>query len=67
MKKQILATVLSAAMVASFCGVSVSADEAETYNVGILQLVEHDALDAATQGFKDALTDALGDAVTFDE
>ncbi|MCD7762601.1 MAG: ABC transporter substrate-binding protein [Lachnospiraceae bacterium] len=67
MKKQILATVLSAAMVASFCGVSVSADEAETYNVGILQLVEHDALDAATQGFKDAMTDALGDAVTFDE
>ncbi|MCD7716393.1 MAG: ABC transporter substrate-binding protein [Lachnospiraceae bacterium] len=67
MKKQILATVLSAAMVASFCGVSVSADEAETYNVGILQLVEHDALDAATQGFKDALTEALGDAVTFEE
>lgn len=25
------------------------------------------ALDAATQGFKDALTEALGDAVTFDE
>ncbi|MCC8102989.1 MAG: ABC transporter substrate-binding protein [Clostridiales bacterium] len=67
MKKQILASILSAAMVASFCGVGVSADEAETYTVGILQLVEHDALDAATQGFKDALTEAFGDAVTFDE
>jgi putative ABC transport system substrate-binding protein len=37
------------------------------YVVGILQLVQHEALDAATQGFKDALTEALGDAVTFDE
>ena len=39
----------------------------KTYVVGICQLVQHEALDAATQGFKDALTDALGDAVTFDE
>ncbi len=39
----------------------------ETYVVGICQLVQHDALDAATQGFKDALKDAFGDAVTFDE
>ena len=37
------------------------------YTVGICQLVQHDALDAATQGFRDALTEALGDAVTFDE
>ena len=35
--------------------------------VGICQLVQHEALDAATQGFKDALTDLLGSAVTFDE
>jgi len=35
--------------------------------VGICQLVQHDALDAATLGFKDALTEALGEAVTFDE
>lgn len=39
----------------------------ESYNVGICQLVQHVALDAATQGFKDALTEELGDAVTFDE
>ena len=38
-----------------------------TYTVGICQLVQHEALDAATQGFKDALTEELGDAVTFDE
>ncbi len=37
------------------------------YTVGICQLVQHDALDAATQGFKDALTEELGEAVAFDE
>lgn len=39
----------------------------EGYTVGICQLVEHPALDSATQGFKDALTEALGDKVVFDE
>ncbi|MGN0662531.1 MAG: ABC transporter substrate-binding protein [Faecalibacterium sp.] len=43
-----------------------SAAAAESYTVGICQLVEHVALDAATQGFEDALTAELGDAVTFD-
>lgn len=37
------------------------------YNIGICQLVQHEALDAATQGFKDALTEKLGeDGVKFD-
>ncbi len=39
----------------------------ENYTVGICQLVQHPALDAATQGFRDALTEKLGDKVTFDE
>ncbi len=43
------------------------ASEGGSYTVGICQLVQHAALDAATQGFKDALTEELGDAVTFDE
>ena len=37
-----------------------------SYTVGICQLVQHVALDAATQGFQDALKAKLGDAVTFD-
>lgn len=37
------------------------------YNVGICQLVQHEALDAATKGFKDALTEQFGDNVVFDE
>lgn len=41
---------------------------AETaYHIGICQLTQHDALDAATRGFRDAVTEALGSAVTFDE
>ena len=44
-----------------------AASDGETYTVGICQLAPHVALDAATQGFKDALTEALGDKVTFDE
>ena len=43
-----------------------SAASGETYTVGICQLVEHVALDAATQGFQDALVAELGDAVEFD-
>lgn len=36
------------------------------YHVGICQLMQHVALDAATQGFQDALTEKLGDQVAFD-
>ncbi|MCI2048527.1 MAG: ABC transporter substrate-binding protein [Lachnospiraceae bacterium] len=36
------------------------------YTVGICQLVQHVALDAATQGFEDALKAEFGDNVTFD-
>lgn len=39
---------------------------AESYTIGVCQLVQHDALDAATQGFIDALTEKLGDEVTVD-
>lgn len=65
MKKRLLAVLLTLTMVGSLtaCG---SANN-DGYNVGICQLVQHEALDAATQGFKDALTEALGDQVSFDE
>lgn len=41
--------------------------ETGAYTVGICQLVQHEALDAATEGFKAALKDKLGDKVIFDE
>lgn len=37
----------------------------KTYTVGICQLVQHEALDAATEGFCAALTEKLGDKVKF--
>lgn len=41
--------------------------EGKVYTVGVCQLVQHEALDAATQGFQDALIDALGEGnVVFD-
>ena len=43
-----------------------SAAADESYTVGICQLVQHAALDAATQGFEDAMTAAFGENVTFD-
>ena len=43
------------------------AAEAQVFNIGICQLVQHPALDLATQGFKDALTEKLGDSVSFNE
>ena len=79
--KKLAAIVLSGIMAVSMlagCGSDGNADgsaanngnsngnSGDTYNVGICQLVQHDALDAATQGFQDALTEKLGDKVSFD-
>ena len=83
MKKKILALALSAVMAlrlpacggsgsrsapaASAPAASAAPAEGAKYTVGICQLVQHDALDAATQGFKDAINEALPGQVEFDE
>ncbi len=43
-----------------------SASDGKTYKIGLCQLVQHDALDKATEGFQDALKEKLGDKVEFD-
>lgn len=75
--KKITAVALTAVMVGGlFAGCSSNAgkgaddnksNESKTYKVGICQLVQHDALDAATKGFKEALQAKLGDKVVIDE
>ena len=46
---------------------AVGSTDGQKYTIGILQQLEHPALDAASQGFEDALTELLGaDNVTFD-
>ena len=56
----------SAASSTASSAASSAAAPAESYTIGICQLVEHEALDAATQGFQDALVAQFGDAVSFD-
>lgn len=61
--KKLITLALALALVAlTFCAVA----EDKTYNVGVIQLVQHPALDQATQGFMDTLSEKLGDKVTFD-
>ena len=64
--KRILALGLSAVLVGSvFAGCA--AEETGKYKIGILQTVQHAALDQATKGFQDAVTNALGaENVEFD-
>ena len=64
--KKFLAVASVAAMTLSLCACGGKKDD--TYTVGICQLVQHEALDAATKGFKDALVEEFGeDGIKFDE
>lgn len=80
--KKITAAALSVLMIGGcFAGCSSSASNDEktsgddtatgkTFNVGICQLVQHDALDAATKGFReklDELAAADGNTIVYDE
>ena len=61
MKKVIcLLLVLAVAASLAFAGGSEEKTAKTTYNVGICQFVQHVALDAATQGFEDAIIEAVG-------
>ena len=62
------ASAADAASTADTASGTEAAADSKVYRVGICQLVQHGALDAATQGFKDALVEALGEGnVKFDE
>ena len=75
--KKILALICAAVMLLSLaaCGSKTDAEgsivnpgEGKVFTVGICQLVQHEALDAATQGFKDVLEETYGEGnVVFDE
>ena len=75
--KKFVSVIMVIAMLAMMCaGCSKNsasnsgAGSADEFVVGICQLMVHDSLDKATQGFKDALTEALekeGKTVTFEE
>ena len=67
-KTKILSLILAMTLVLAAASVLTSCTDDGKYTVGIVQLVTHPALDAATKGFKDAVIAGLGEEnVTFDE
>ena len=64
--KKYLALILVVALLAALTGCGGAAGE-DKYVVGICQLAQHPALDAATQGFTEALKAKLGDKVVIKE
>ena len=82
MKKKFLALMLSALMILSLAacgggddtadqtgdgaGTEEPAGDGQTYTVGIIQQMQHVALDAATEGFQATLTEKLGDSVSIE-
>ena len=65
--KKIVSILVVLAMVLSFAGCGSEPAAEGKYTVGICQLVQHEALDAATLGFKEALSEKLGEDVVFIE
>ena len=72
--KKLIAILLAAALVLCLCacgetsgdGTSASDSDQKTFKVGVCQLIQHPALDSATQGFVDTLKEKLGDSVVID-
>ena len=64
--KKILALICALCLLFTLaaCGQSAAPAAEKTFTVGVCQLVQHPALDAATQGFVDTLQAKLGDRVT---
>ena len=59
--KKLIALICAALMLISLTGCSKPAADDGKFVVGICQIEPHPALDAATQGFMDALTQAIGE------
>ena len=59
--KRIIALALAMALIACMCLSFTSCGGDKKYTIGILQLVTHEALDSATEGFMQAVIDELGE------
>jgi len=61
--KKLISLLVALSLILGLCAFASAEDK--TYTIGILQFVQHPALDLATQGFKEALVEKLGDKVSF--
>jgi len=62
--KKLTSVLCALALLLALCAAGApTAFAADTYEVGVCQLVQHPALDLATEGFQQALKDKLGDQV----
>lgn len=57
---------LVACLLLSLVGCSSSSSSNAKYRVGVIQLIQHEALDKATQGFVDVLNEEFGEEVDID-
>ncbi len=65
--KKLLAVLTAGTLAATMlAGCGNTNQTGKTYKIGLCQLVQHVALDKATEGFQDALKEKLGDNVKFD-
>ena len=62
--KKFMTLILALAMALTMVACGSKKEDEQVFTVGVVQLVQHEALDAATQGFTDALKEALGDKLT---
>ena len=60
--KKLISIVLAVAMCACLCLSMTACGEKTDFTVGVVQLMAHESLDKATDGFVDALTEKLGAA-----
>ena len=65
MNKKLGTAMLVGLTVTGMMATGVSAEDA-TYKIGICQLTQHEALEQATKGFQDYVSEKLGNRVTFD-
>ena len=60
MKKKVSVLFSAAALFACTAGINTYAEGNQPFFIGICQFAQHESLDAAAQGFKDAVSEKMG-------
>ena len=60
--KKIISIVLSVALICTMCFAFTGCGKSDKITIGVCQLMEHESLDQATQGFVDAVNEAMKEA-----